>query len=111
MTYYWAAFVLVLEMGTNKSLRKEPTMDDVWFTEELIPAEATVEQAVKSVMDVTKSSGKWVNHQIKSTARVLYAWIDHVGANWIPPRSSHQAGSHFFLVRLGFQFEVPQESR
>src|SRR5947209_6015088 len=87
-------------------------MDDIWFTEELIPAEATVEQAVKSVMDVTKASGKGVNQQIKSTARG-FVRVDRPRWSKLDPTSFLSSGqkARFYLVRLGFQFDVPQEAR
>ncbi len=87
-------------------------MDDVWFTEELIPAEATVEQAVKSVMDVTKASGKGVNQQIKRTARGIVR-VDRPRWSKLDPASFLSSGqkARFYLVRLGFQFDVPQEAR
>jgi len=89
-------------------------MTDIWFEEELVPAEATIEHTVKSIAENKQASVEEVDKQIRSSARSILR-VDKPRWGELKDDSAKLLSSGkpvgFYLVRLGFQFDVPQQIR
>lgn len=88
-------------------------MDDIWFKEELVPAEATVEQIIKSIIRDNQTSVSEADQKVRSNARGFLSvdkprWGELDPASHELLRSGQEA--RFYLVRLGLQFNVPSEA-
>jgi hypothetical protein len=87
-------------------------MEDLWFEEELIPSEGTVEQTIKSSKRDNQNS-EIKDQEVRNTARGILR-VDR--PRWRELNNEQQllksgVAACFYLVRLGFQFDVPQDSR
>jgi hypothetical protein len=88
-------------------------MDEAWFEDELVPAEETVRQTVKSSRQGPALGGSQADEQIRQSARGVVR-VDRprwgqLSAEDRPLQSG--APARFFVVRLGFQFEVLEDAR
>jgi hypothetical protein len=85
-------------------------MSEIWFEEELSPAEATVGETVKSLV----LGGGQADWEVRDCARGVVR-ADRPRWGQLDPAQSHLlpsgGDSRFYLVRLGFQFDIPQENR
>lgn len=89
-------------------------MDELWFEEELIPTIATVEEIIKSIIDASETTANEADRKVRDTARGILR-VDKPRWGGLDVASHRLLSSgqeaRFFLVRLGFQFDVPQDQR
>lgn len=89
-------------------------MTEIWFEEELVAADAAVEQTVQTITEVSKSNAADTDRRVRNAARGILRvekprW-EKLDAATYKPLTSGEA-SQFYLVRLGFEFDIPPEVR
>ncbi|RMF26399.1 MAG: hypothetical protein D6756_03795 [Cyanobacteria bacterium J083] len=86
-------------------------MEDLWFEEELVPNESTIEEVVKS----SPSKDSEINQQVRSEMRGILRVNRPRGRqlNQQEKDSLLMSGkkADFYLVRLGFQFDITPKAR
>lgn len=87
-------------------------MEDIWFEEELVPAEQTVTEQVKKLG--TKRLNTPTSRQLGQEARGILR-VDRPRWKQLTPEEQQQMltsgqDARFYLIRLGFQFDVPPEN-
>jgi hypothetical protein len=92
-------------------------MDDLWFEEEIVPANDIISQTALKLAHNTKAVPEEISHQIKKQSRGI---IRSFKPRWklldsnkldIPELTNNSHLLRYYLIRLGIEYEVPIELR
>jgi len=87
-------------------------MNNLWFERELLPSEGVVEYLAKELAEKSTLESRDANKEVRKNARGILRvdkprW-DLISPDQIPLKSG--SNSRFYIVRLGYQFDVPREN-
>jgi len=85
-------------------------MDELWFEDELALTEEDIDDVVKSTDGRLSEVERQARNTVRGIVRVDKPRWDEIDAAAHKLLTSGQQGTRFYLVRLGFQFDIPPEA-
>ncbi len=86
-------------------------MEDLWFEEELVPIESTIEEVVKSTPSQRNQINQQARSEMRGILRVNRPRWRQLSKEERDSLLKSGTKADFYLVRLGFQFDIVEKSR
>lgn len=85
-------------------------MEDLWFEEELLPTELTIEEVVKSTPSQRNQTNQQARSEMRGILRVNRPRWRQLSKDERDSLLKSGTKADFYLVRLGFEFDIVEDT-